>query len=124
MDKTNYKQYSNLKRRFYMLKNNFFALIICMFFSPIVIMAQGGKEPKEKVEKVTEKMLVKKEQPQSDSLGQTEDKQTKKDFAEISKAVKNGTVPTVIKALSLAAFIAGLAFLYLPKKKKEESNGQ
>jgi hypothetical protein len=106
-----------------MLKNNFFALIICMVFSPIVIMAQSSKEPKEKVEKVTEKMLLKKEQPQSDSLGQTEDKQTKKGFAEIRKAVENGTVPTVIKALSLAAFIAGLAFLYLPKKKKEVSNG-
>ncbi len=107
-----------------MLKNNFFALIICMFFSPIVIMAQDGDEPKEKVEKVTQKMLEKKEQTQSDSLGQAEDKQIKKDFAEISKAVENGTVPTVIKAISLAAFIAGLAFLYLPKKKKEVSNGQ
>lgn len=66
----------------------------------------------------------KKEQPQSDSAGQSEDTQTKKDFAEISKAVDKGTVPTVIKALSLAAFIAGLAFLYLPRKKREVSNGQ
>ncbi len=107
-----------------MLRNNFFALIICMFFSPFVVMAQEGDEPKEKVEKVTEKMLEKKEQPQSDSPGQTEDKQTKKDFAEITKTVANGTVPTIIKALSLAAFIAGFAFLYLPKKKKEVSNGQ
>jgi hypothetical protein len=107
-----------------MLKNNFFALIICIFFSPIIIMAQGGDQPKEKVEKVTEKLLANQEQTQSDSLGQTEAKQTKKDFAEISKAVKNGTVPTVIKALSLAVFIAGLAFLYLPKKKKEVSNVQ
>lgn len=106
-----------------MFKNSFFALIICMFFSPFIIMAQSGKEPQEKVEKVTEKMLEKKEQPQSDSSGQTEDKQAKKDFAEISKTVDKGTVPTVIKALSLAAFIAGLAFLYLPKKKKEISNG-
>jgi hypothetical protein len=123
MDKTNHKKYSNLKRRFYMLKNNFFALILCMFFSPVVILAQGSKEPKEKVEKVTEKMLVKKEQPQSDSLGPAEDKQTKKDFAEIRKTAENGTVPAVIKALSLAVFIAGLAFLYLPRKKKEVSNG-
>jgi hypothetical protein len=92
-------------------------------FSPFVIMAQGGDEPKEKVEKVTEKMLANQEQTQSDSLGQTEDTQTKKDFAEITKTVKNGTVPTVIKALSLAAIIAGFAFLYLPKKKKEVSNG-
>ncbi len=107
-----------------MLKNNFFALIICMFFSPFVIMAQGGDEPKEKVEKVTEKMLTNQEQTQSDSLVQTEDKQIKKDFAEINKAVGNRTVPTVIKALSLAALIAGLAFLYLPKKRKEVSNGQ
>lgn len=107
-----------------MLKNNFFALIICMFFSPFVIMAQGGDEPKEKVEKVTEKLLTNQEQTQSDSLLQTEDKQIKKDFAEINKAVGNRTVPTVIKALSLAALIAGLAFLYLPKKRKEVSNGQ
>ena len=107
-----------------MLRNSFFAFIICMFFSPIVSIAQDGKEPKEKVEKVTEKMLEKKEQPQSDSAGQSEDTQTKKDFAEISKAVDKGTVPTVIKALSLAAFIAGLAFLYLPRKKREVSNGQ
>ncbi|MEP7231995.1 MAG: hypothetical protein ABI691_17160 [Ginsengibacter sp.] len=116
MDKSNYKQCSNLQRRFYTLKNTFFALIICLFFSPLVIMAQGGDEPKEKVEKVTEKMLEK-DQPQSDSLRQ------KQDFAEISKAVGKGTVPTVIKALSLAAFIAGFAILYLPKKKKEVSNG-
>ena len=106
-----------------MLKNSFFALIICMFFSPIVTMGQSGKEPKEKVEKVTEKMLEKKEQPKSDSAGQSEDTPTKKDFAEITKAVDKSTVPTVIKALSLAAVIAGLAFLYLPKKKKEVSNG-
>jgi hypothetical protein len=105
------------------MKNIFLALIICMFFSPIVTMAQDGKEPKEKVEKVTEKLLQKQEQPQSDSAGQTEDTQRNKDFAEIRKAVDKGTVPTVIKALSLAAFIAGLAFLYLPKKKKEVSNG-
>ena len=117
MDKSNYKQYSNLQRRFYSLKTNLFALIICLFFSPYVIMAQSSDEPKEKVEKVTEKMLEK-DQPQTDSLRQ------KQDFAEISKAVDKGTVPTVIKALSLAAFIAGLAFLYLPKKKKEVSNGQ
>lgn len=123
MDKPNYIQYSNLKRRFYRLKGNFLALIICMFFLPMVMSAQSGEEPKEKVEKVTEKMLEKKEQPQRDSTGQSEDTQTKKDFAEISKAVKNGTVPTVIKVLSLAAIIAGFAFLYLPKKKKEVSNG-
>ena len=123
MDKSNYIQYSNLKRWFYMLKGNFLVLIICMVFMPMVMRAQSGEAPKEKVEKVTEKMLEKKEQPQSDSAGQTEDKQAKKDFAEISKAVDKGTVPTVIKALSLAAFIAGLAFLYLPKKKKEVSNG-
>lgn len=43
-----------------MLRNSFFAFIICMFFSPIVTIAQDGKEPKEKVEKVTEKMLEKK----------------------------------------------------------------
>ncbi len=107
-----------------MLKNNFFALIICLFFSPIVIMAHGDDEPKEKVEKVTERLLQKQDQTQSDSLGQTEDTQTKKDFAEISKAVGEGTVPTVIKVLSLAVFIAGFAFLYLPKKKKEVSSGQ
>ena len=95
-----------------------------MIFFPFIIEAQSGDEPKEKVEKVTEKMLEKKEQTQSDSLGQTEEKQRKKDFAEITKTVEKGTVPTVIKALSLAAFIAGLAILYLPKKKKEVSNGQ
>jgi hypothetical protein len=116
MDKTNYKQYSNLQRSFYTLKTNLFALIICLFFLPFVIMAQSSTEPKEKVEKVTEKMLEK-DQPQSDSLRQ------KQDFAEISKAVGKGTVPTVIKALSLAALIAGFAILYLPKKKKEVSNG-
>ncbi len=105
------------------MKNIFLAFILCMLFSPIVTMAQGGDEPKEKVEKVTEKLLQKQEQTQSDSLGQAEDKQIKKDFAEITKTVEKGTVPTVIKALSLAAFIAGLAILYLPKKKKEVSNG-
>ena len=39
------------------MKNIFLAFIICMLFSPIVIMAQEGDKPKEKVEKVTEKVL-------------------------------------------------------------------
>ena len=106
-----------------MLRNNFFALIICMLFSPIITMAQEGDKPKEKVEKVTEKLLANQEQPQSDSAGQTEDIQRKKDFAEIRKAVEKDTVPTVIKVISLAVIIAGLAILYLPRRKKEVSNG-
>jgi hypothetical protein len=103
------------------MKNIFLAFIICMLFSPIVIMAQEGDKPKEKVEKVTEKVLQ--EQTPADSSVKTEDAQMKKDFAEITKAVEKGTVPTVIKVISLAVIIAGLAFLYLPKKKKEVSNG-
>ncbi|MEO7444330.1 MAG: hypothetical protein ABIT96_02810 [Ferruginibacter sp.] len=103
------------------MKNIFFALIMCMLFSPIVTMAQEGDEPKEKVEKVTEKLLQ--EQTQSDSPEHTEDTQTKKDFAEITKAVEKGTVPTIIKVISLAVIIAGFAILYLPRKKKEVSNG-
>lgn len=113
---TNYKKCSNFKKRSYVLKNSFFVLIIILFFSPTVILAHDGEEPKEKVEKVTEKMLQKQEKSQ--------DTQTQKDLAEITKTVKNGTVPTVIKALSLAVFIAGFAFLYLPKKKREVPNGQ
>jgi hypothetical protein len=116
---TNTKQYSNLKGRLFM-KNIFLALIICMFFSPIVIMAQGD-EPKEKVEQVTEKVLQ--EQTPADSSVKTEDAQMKKDFAAIRVAVEKGTVPAVIKVISLAVIIAGFAFLYLPKKKKEVSNG-
>jgi hypothetical protein len=53
----------------------------------------------------------------------TEDAQMKKDFAAIRVAVEKGTVPAVIKVISLAVIIAGFAFLYLPKKKKEVSNG-
>ncbi len=111
------------KREEFCVYKYFFVFIICMLFSPIVTMAQEGEEPEEKVEKVTEKLLDKQEPTQSESHGHTEDKQMKKDFAEITKTVEKGTVPTVIKALSLAVFIAGLAILYLPKKKKEVSNG-
>jgi hypothetical protein len=93
-------------------------------FLPTLTMAHDGDEPKEKVEKVTENMLEKKAQSESNGSEQAEDKQIKKDFAEISKAVETGTVPTVIKVLSLAVFIAGFAFLYLPKKKKGVANGQ
>jgi hypothetical protein len=120
----NYKQRPNLKKGSYFFKKGFFTLIMLLAISPIVTMAHDGDEPKEKVEKVTENVLEKQQQSRSDSTGQAEDKQIKKDFAEISKAVETGTVPTVIKVLSLAVFIAGFAFLYLPKKKKGVANGQ
>jgi hypothetical protein len=120
----NYKQRPNSKKGSYSLKIGFFALIIFLAFLPTLTMAHDGDEPKEKVEKVTENMLEKKAQSESNGSEQAEDKQIKKDFAEISKAVETGTVPTVIKVLSLAVFIAGFAFLYLPKKKKGVANGQ
>lgn len=114
-----------------MFKNILFAAIMFLFFSSAVIMPHGDEKHKGKVEKVStmqmenmhSQMNMEGESVHSDSLRQVKENETQeKDFAQIRKDVENSTVPTVIKAISLAAFIAGMAFLYLPRKKKENSN--
>ncbi len=115
-----------------MLNKISYAAMIFLFFSASAIMPHGDEKHKEKPEKVSTQMQNEKEHSQmnmegehahSDSLEQAEENEAmEKDFAQISEDVEKSTVPTVIKALSLAAFIAGLAFLYLPRKRKENSN--
>lgn len=88
-----------------------------------VLIAHGDEKHKEKVEKVSTAVQEEKDHANSDSLAQTKENETQaKDFAQIHEYVEKSTVPTVIKAISLAAFIAGFALLYLPRKKKENSN--
>jgi len=106
-----------------MFKKIFFAVIVFLFFPFTVAMPHGDEKHKEKVEMVSTQMQMEGERGRSDSLEQAgENKAKEKDFAEIRKDVEKSTVPTVIKAVSLAAFIAGLAFLYLPRRRKENSN--
>jgi len=86
-----------------------------IFLSPVAASAHGDKKEAEEVTATTTLSPKEGNNYIIDSLEQAE---KQKDFAEIRKDVKESAVPTVIKALSLAAIIAGLAFLYIPKKKK------
>lgn len=105
-----------------MLKKIFCMSILLMFLTPGLLLAHGDEKHKEKPEKVSA-MMHEEEHTQGDSLAEAKEKEVmEKDFAEIREDVEKSAVPTVIKAASLAVFIAGLAFLYLPRKKKEDSN--
>lgn len=107
-----------------MLKRIICIAVFFTFLAPAVINAHGDEKHKEKVEKVSTTMHQEDEHAHNDSLAQAEEKESmEKDFETIRESVEESTVPTVIKGLSLAAIIAGLAFLYLPKKRKENSNG-
>ncbi len=89
--------------------------LILIFLSPVAALAHGDK--KEAV-KVTATTTMSPKEGNNYIIDSLERAEKQKGFAEISEDVKESTVPTVIKALSLAAIIAGLAFLYMPKKKK------
>ena len=106
-----------------MSKKIFYISILLVFLAPALILAHGDEKHKEKVEKVSTLMNEVTGHVHSDSLAQSEKNESmEKDFATIRENVSKSAVPTVIKAVSLAAIIAGLAFLYLPKKRKENSN--
>ncbi len=45
-----------------------------------------------------------------------------KNIAAIESEIEKSTVPTVIKAISLAIAVFGLAYAYFPRKRKEDSN--
>jgi len=99
--------------------------VLLIFLSPVAIKPHGDKK---EVKKVTAATMMHKdddhEHDYRDSLEQVENlKLMNKDFAEIKEDVANSAVPTVIKALSLAFIIAGLAFLFIPRKKEEAANG-
>jgi hypothetical protein len=107
-----------------MLKKIIYVAVILIFLSPVMIQPHGNEKGNKKVEKVTviqgEKGYV-----SSDSLAKAEkQKSMEKGFAEIRKDVEKSTVPTIIKALSLAVILAGFAFLYFPKKKKETADDE
>ncbi len=101
-----------------MFKKSITIALLFLFLIPTIINAQEDKkqEGTEKVEKVTSASL---EQETQD--GSTE-KQTERDLAAITAEVAKSTVPTVIKAISLAIAIFGLAYAYYPRKKKEVPN--
>lgn len=113
-----------------MYKIFFSFLVVIIFFLSSTIIPHGDEKHKGKVEKVSTQMQMEDEHSQmnmsggsaqSDSIAQSKEKAAiEKDFAQIQEYVENSTVPTVIKAVSLAAFIAGLALLYLPRRKKKE----
>ncbi len=100
-----------------MLNKIIYVIVILIFLAPAAIKPHGDKK---KVKKVTTTTMMNRDDDHeySDSLKQVEELKTmQKDFAEIHDEVEESTVPTVIKALSLAAIIVGLAFFYIPKKK-------
>lgn len=123
---------SETKSRKAGLKENFLITLTFIFIFSIAVMPHGDEEHKEKVQKVSSEMQMEDQHSQmkmegehvhSDSLEEAEEnKAQERDFAQIREDVENSTVPTVIKAVSLAAFIIGLAFLYLPRKKKGNLN--
>ncbi len=100
-----------------MLNKIIYAVVILIFLAPAAIKPHGDKK---EVKKVTTTTMMNDDDDHDikDSVEQAENlKLMQKDFAEIRKDVEESSVPTVIKALSLAAVIAGLAFFYVPKKK-------
>lgn len=110
-----------------MFKKSFSIALFFLFLSPVIINAHGDEKNKgmEKVEKVTsmQQSMQHDDEAQSDSLREAEENEAvEKDFSTIRKEVEETSVPTVIKAVSLAVFIFGLAYAYFPKKKKEKSN--
>lgn len=106
-----------------MFKKLFYMSIILLFLISAIVKAHGDEHHKEKMGKVSTMMHWEDEHEHSDSLEQVEEKESmEKDFKTIREDVEQSVVPTVIKAISLAAVIAGLAFLYLPRRKKESNN--
>ncbi len=98
-----------------MLIRMMYVTLILIFLSPVAALAHGDKKEAAKITATTTMSPKEGDNYIIDSLERAE---KQKGFAEISEDVKESAVPTVIKALSLAAIIAGLAFLYIPKKKK------
>lgn len=108
-----------------MLHKTISVVILLLFLSPAVIKPHGDKK---EVKKVTAAAMMHQDDDHNhdyrDSLEQAANqKLMEKDFAEIKENVANSAVPTVIKAVSLALIIAGLAFLFIPRKKEGETNG-
>lgn len=109
-----------------MLKKTISIVLFFLFLTPLIIKAQGDEKHKEnkKIEKVTSVSMQHEDEAQSNGLRDTEENEAvKKDFSTIKKEVEESSVPTVIKAVSLAIFIFGLAYVYFPKKRKEKSDG-
>ncbi len=97
-----------------MLTKIIYVTAILIFLSPVAIKPHGNNK---KVEKVTATTIMSQKEGNNYIIDSLEQAEKQKGFAEIHKDVEKSAVPTVIKALSLAAIIAGLAFLYVPKKK-------
>jgi len=109
-----------------MLHKTISIAIFLLFLSPVAIKPHGDEK---EVKKVTAATIMHQDGDDDhdheyrDSLEQVENqKSMNKDFAEIKEDVANSAVPTVIKALSLAIIIAGLAFLFIPRKKEGGTN--
>ncbi len=98
-----------------MLVRVIYVTLILIFLSPVAAIAHGDKK---EAGKVTATITMSPREGNNYIIDSLERAAKRKGFAEISKDVKESTVPTVIKALSLAAIIAGLALFYIPKKKK------
>ncbi len=98
-----------------MLTRIIYVTLMLIFLSPVAASAHSDNKTAGEVTATTTMSPKEGNNYIIDSLERAE---KQKGFAEIRKDVKESAVPTVIKALSLAAIIAGLAFLYIPKKKK------
>lgn len=117
--------FKNYLRENIMLKKMIYVVVILIFLSPVMIQPHGNEKDNKKVEKVTTVIQEERGYVHSDSLAKIEkQKSMEKGFAEIRKDVEKSTVPTIIKALSLGVILAGFAFLYFPKKKKETADDE
>ncbi len=109
-----------------MVKRTISITLFFLLLTPMIINAQGDGKHKEnkKIEKVTSVTMQHENEEQGDSLQDAEENEEalRKDFSTIRKEVEESSVPTVIKAVSLGIFIFGLAYVYLPKKRKEKSD--
>jgi len=84
---------------------------------------QGNTQGNEKYTgavKAEEKIVPLKNEVQENSPEEITTKEI--NIAAIESEVIKSTVPTVIKAISLAIAVFGLAYAYFPKKRKENSN--
>ncbi|GBD88494.1 hypothetical protein BMS3Abin03_02430 [bacterium BMS3Abin03] len=104
---------------------NFITIILMVIFVVFIGYSHGDED--KKIQKVTSSTI---NSENADSLaedhnGENEEHaeaQTEEDFNTIRKDVEDSATFVVLKAVSLAVAIIGLAIVYLPRRKKEDEN--
>jgi hypothetical protein len=102
-----------------MFKSTILIALFLMFFFPVQVNTQGSEKYTGE-EKTEEKITPLKDEVQGNDLEEITKKEI--NIVAIESEVTKSTVPTVIKAISLAIAVFSLAYAYFPKKRKENSN--